>query len=328
MRAGDWRIAVTRAAHGFSADRCADLAAALTYRATLALFPAIIAVFALLGLVGQDRKAADEVLGIIESVAPTTTSDALRAPIEQLTRAPGAGLALVFGIAVALWAASGYVDAFGRAMNAVYAVEEGRPFWARRAAQLIVTLIIVVAAAISAVAVLLSGGIADAVGQRLGMSPVMLIVSNVLKWPLVVGALVMAVAVLYHYTPNVKHVRLRWVSPGAIVAIVALAGGSGGLALYAADGVDYRRTYGSLAGIVLFLLWLWIVNLALLLGAEFDAELERVRQLRAGLVAERHLQLPLRDTRAVDRRGRMHARDIDRARALRERSPRDHDSAR
>lgn len=294
-----------------------DLAAALTYRAVLALFPALLAVFSLLGLVGQNQRVATAIMGIIRDVAPPDTAAALRGPIEQLARAPGAGLALVIGIVGALWAASGYVGAFGRAMNRVYGVEEGRPFWKLRPMQLVVTLTVVVALAVIAIALVLSGGVADAIGNAVGLGEGVRIVWYVIQWPLILLAVMVLVAVLYHFTPNVRPSRFRWLSLGAVLAIVVMAVGSLGLALYVANFAGYDRTYGSLAGIVVFLLWLWMANLALLFGAEFDSELERARQLRAGIEAEQEIRLPARDTRLADKRAARIAADREEGRLIR-----------
>jgi len=312
-----WKYVLGKTIREFTADQCVDAAAGLTYYAVLALFPALIAIFSLLGVFGQGGAAADAVLGIVEDVAPGDTADALRGPIEQLSNAPGAGLALIFGIVVALWSASGYVGAFSRAMNRVYEIPEGRPFWKLRPMQLVVTLIGVVALTIVALALVLSGAVASAIGDAIGVGEGVQIAWNIARWPLMLLVIVFLVAVLYYATPNAKQPKFRWISMGALLAIVVLAIGSVGFGFYITNFSNYDRTYGSLAGVIVFLLWLWIANLALLFGAEFDAELERGRQLQAGIAAEEDIQLPPRDTRASDKRAQKEEKDIEEGRRIR-----------
>jgi membrane protein len=313
-----WKYVFSKTLREFSDDQCMDAAAALTYYAVLSLFPALIAIFSLLGLFGQSSAAADAVLGIIEDVAPGDSADALRGPIEQLSQAPGAGFALVAGILIALWSASGYVGAFSRAMNRIYEIQEGRPFWKLRPMQLIVTVVTVLALTIVAIALVLSGNVIDAVGNAVGASDGLQLAWSILKWPLLLFVVVLLVAVLYYATPNVKQPKFRWISLGALLAIVVLAVATLAFGLYVANFSNYQRTYGSLAGVIVFLLWLWIANLALLFGAEFDSELERGRELQAGIAAERELQLPARDTRQSDKHSEKERKDIIEGRRIRQ----------
>ena len=321
-----WKYVIAKTIREFSDDQCMDAGAALTYYAVLSIFPALIAIFSLLGVFGQSSAAADAILGIIGDVAPEDTAEALRGPIEQLSQAPGAGFALVAGILIALWSASGYVGAFSRAMNRIYEIEEGRPFWKLRPMQLIVTVITVLSLTIVAIALVLSGDVVDAVGNAIGASEGVQLAWNILKWPLLLFIVVLLVAVLYYATPNVKQPKFHWISPGAILAIVVLGIGTLAFGIYAANFSNYERTYGSLAGVIVFLLWLWIANLALLFGAEFDAELERGRQLQAGMAAERELQLPARDTRQSDKRAVKEREDIIEGRRIRQENDQKDDS--
>ncbi|MCR2783548.1 MULTISPECIES: YihY/virulence factor BrkB family protein [unclassified Microbacterium] len=313
-----WKYVLVKTVREFTADGCVDAAAGLTYYAVLSIFPALIAVFSLLGVFGQSGSAADAVLGIVEDVAPGETAETLRGPIEQLSQAPGAGFALITGILLALWTASGYVGAFSRAMNRIYEVEEGRPFWKMRPMQLVVTIIAVVCLTIVAAGLVLSGGVADAVGSAIGVGEGVRIAWDIVKWPLLLLVVVFLIAVLYYATPNAKQPKFRWVSMGALLAIVVLALGTLGFGLYVANFSNYDRTYGSLAGVIVFLLWLWIANLALLFGAEFDAELERGRQLQGGIAAEEDIQLPARDTRQSDKRAEKEREDIAEGRRIRQ----------
>lgn len=297
-----WVYIFKRSISEFMSNQCLDGAAALTYYAILALFPALVAIFSLLGIIGQNKKAADAVLGILEQVAPGDAADTLRGPLEQLSSAPGAGIALFAGIAVALWSASGYVGAFSRVMNRIYGVEEGRPFWKLRPMQLFVTLVAVIAVTISTLVLVLSGKMVAAVGDAINASEAVQTAWSVLKWPLLAFVVIGLVALLYYATPNAQQPKFRWISPGALLAIVILGVATVGFGFYVTHFSNYDRTYGSLAGVVIFLLWLWIANLALLFGAEFDAELARGRQLQGGVPAEKDLRVAPRDTRQIEKR--------------------------
>lgn len=292
-----WKYIAQRSIKEFLRNECTDAAAALTYFAILSMFPALVATFSLIGVFGQEDEAADTVLGIVDEVAPGGAADTIRGPIEQLSQAPGAGIALIIGLAVAIWSASKYVGAFGRIMNRIYAVEEGRPFWKLRPMQLIVTFIGVISLAFVLIALILSGDVLRAIGNAIGWSEGVATTWQIAKWPLLVLVIVGLVAMLYWATPNVKQPKFRWLSPGALLAIVALAIASFGFGIYVENFASYDQTYGSLAGVVIFLFWMWIANLALLFGAQFDAELERARQLQAGIRAEDDIRLPPRDTR-------------------------------
>lgn len=316
-----WSYVLRKTIREFTADQCMDAAAALTYYAVLSLFPALLAIFSLLGVFGQGRAASDAVLGIVEDVAPGDTADTLRGPIEQMAQAPGAGLALITGILLALWSASGYVGAFSRVMNRIYEIEEGRPFWKLRPMQLLVTVVTVVCLTLVAIGLVLSGDVVDAVGSSIGASGLVTTLWNVLKWPVMLFIVVFLVALLYYATPNAKQPKFRWISLGALLAIVVLIVATLGFGLYVANFSNYDRTYGSFAGVIIFLLWIWIANLALLFGAEFDAELERGRQLQAGIDAEVDIQLPARDTRTSDKRAEKEREDVAEGRRIRE----DHD---
>ena len=301
----------------FSQDQCTDLAAALTYYSVLALFPAAIALLSLVGLVDQGPKTVDTLLQILTDVGATSAADTLEPTLTELSTTPSAGLALVLGLATALWSASGYVGAFGRGMNRIYEVEEGRPIWKLRPVMLLVTVVTVVLTAIVALGLVVTGPAAQAVGDAIGVGSTFVTVWNIAKWPVLLVIVVLIVALLYYATPNVKQPKFRWISAGAVVAIVVWLVASAAFGFYVANFSSYDRTYGSLAGVIAFLLWLWITNLALLLGAELDAELERGRELQAGLPAEELIQLSPRDTRKSDKAQAKEREDIERGRRLR-----------
>ncbi len=314
-----WKYVLKKTVREFSDDQCPDLAAALTYYSVLSLFPALIAIFSLLGVVGQGRQAADAVLGIVEQVAPGGAADTLRGPIEELAGSQTAGLALITGVVLAIWSASGYVGAFGRAMNRIWEIDEGRPFWKLKPTQLAVTVFAIVLVVVAVILLIVSGPVAEAIGQALGIGEVGLMIWQIAKWPVLALVVVLFVAVLYYFTPNAKQPKFRWISFGAVIAIVVLVLASVGFGIYVANFSNYERTYGSLAGVIIFLLWVWIANLALLFGAEFDAELERGRQLQGGLEAEERIQLPPRDTKKIDKAAERDEKEIAEARAIRER---------
>lgn len=321
-----WKYVVRKTIREFSSDQCTDIAAALTYYAVLSVFPGLIAVFSLLGVFGQGRAASDAVLDIVQQVAPGDTAETIRGPIEQIAGSPAAGFALISGIVLAVWSASGYVGAFSRAMNRIYEIEEGRPFWKLKPAQLLVTVIAIALLVIAAIILVVSGPVTEAVGSALGLGDVAQTVWSIAKWPVLAFIVVLIVAILYYATPNAKQPKFRWISIGALIAIVVLALATLGFGFYVANFSNYDRTYGSLAGIIVFLLWLWIANLALLFGAEFDAELERGRQLQAGIAAEKDIQLPPRDTRKSDKAAEKEQADIDAGRDIRTRAAQDQSS--
>lgn len=314
---------LVKTAREFSSDQCMDMAAALTYYAVLSLFPGLIAVFSLLGVVGQRQATSDAVLELIGEAAPGESADAIRGPIEQMASSSAAGVALITGILLAVWSASGYVGALSRAMNRIYEIEEGRPFWKLKPVQLLVTVVAIVLLVLAAVILVVSGPITEAVGDALGIGSVAQTVWSILKWPVLLFIVVLIVAILYYATPNARQPKFRWMSVGALLAIIVLAIATMAFGFYVANFSNYDRTYGSLAGIVIFLLWLWIANLALLFGAEFDAELERGRQLQAGIAAEQDIQLPPRDTRKSDRAAEKEENDLAEGRRIRQQHARD-----
>ncbi|PPH96991.1 ribonuclease BN [Rathayibacter sp. AY1B7] len=313
-----WGYVLKKTLREFGADQCTDIAAGLTYYAVLALFPGLLAIVSILGLFGQAETTTDTVLEIAGGFVSADVLDTVRGPIQELTSSPAAGLAFVTGVLGALWSASGYVGAFGRGMNRVYEIDEGRPIWKLRPTMLAVTLVTVLLLVIAGLILVLSGSIAQTIGDAIGLGEVALTVWRIAKWPVLIAIMVVIVAVLYHWSPNVRQPKFRWTSMGSILALVVWALASAGFAFYVANFSNYNKTYGALGGVIVFLLWLWITNLALLFGAEFDAELERGRQLQAGIEAEEHIQLPPRDTRQSEKKAEKHAEDVADGRELRE----------
>ena len=307
----------------FMDDECTDIAAALTYYAVLSLVPGLLALVSLLGVFGQGQ-ATNALLDMVEQIGQGQAVDTIRPVIIQLSHSTGAGLTLVVGILLALWSASSYVQAFGRAMNDVYEIDEGRPIWKLRPWMLLVTAILLILAVLTAIALVVSGPVAETIGGVIGLSDFAVTVWSIAKWPVVLVMVIVMVAILYHFTPNVQQPKFRWVSLGAVVAIVTWVVVSAAFGFYVSNFGSYNKTYGSLGGVIVFLLWLWITNLALLFGAELDAETERGRELQAGIEAEETIQLPPRDTTKSEKDAKKAAKQVAEARALRERS--DHKS--
>jgi membrane protein len=301
----------------FGDDQCTDGAAALTYYAILAIFPAGIALVSLLGVVGQTNSSVNTVIDVLRPLVSADTLDSVRTALEGVASSPGVGIGLVVGVLGALWSASGWVSAFGRAMNRIYECDEGRPFWKLRPWMFLVTLVSILLVAAILVMVVVSGSLATSIGDQLGVGSQALLVWRIAKWPAVAVLAVVLVAFLYWATPNVRPEKFRLLSPGAVTALAVWVAASVGFAFYVARFASYDRTYGSLAGVVVTLLFLWISHLALLFGAELDSELERRRELRAGLPAEQTLQLPPRDTRTIHKTHRKRRKNLERGRAVR-----------
>jgi len=313
-----WGFIFKRTMRSFSTDQCTDLAAGLTYFAVLSLFPALLALVSILGIVGQSKTGVDALFGMANDLAPGMT-DVLKGPIGDLASSPATGWALAIGIVGAVWSASGYVGAFGRALNRVYGVQEGRTFIALRPVQLGVTLLALVLVSLLALLLVISGPVAEFLGGLIGLSDAFQVAWSIIRWPIVVVVVVALVGVLYASTPNVKHPKVRWLTPGSIAAIVVLGIASALFAFYVGNFGNYDRTYGALAGIIVFLLWIWIANNALLFGAELDSETERARELVAGIDADEVLRLPLKSDKALLKAREAHAGDVLAARDIRRR---------
>ncbi len=282
-----------RTATEFMEDNLTDWAAALTYYGLLALFPALIAMVSLIGLVGDPKSTTSTLTEIISSIGPQSAAETFSGPIESITSNQGAaGFAFVAGLAVALWSASGYVGAFIRASNIIYETPEGRPFWKLRPLQLAITLVMVVLMALLALALVLTGPVVDAVAGPIGLGDTAVSVWNIAKWPAMVAVFLLMIAVLYYASPNVKLRGFKWVTPGSLVAIVVWAIASAAFAFYVANFGSYDKTYGTLGGLIALLVWFWISNLAILFGHQLNAERERSLEIEEGRPrAEREIQL-------------------------------------
>jgi membrane protein len=288
---------VKRTGTEFMEDNLTDWAASLTYYGLLALFPALIALISILGLIGDPKSTTDTITEIVTKVGPQSAADTFSGPIEQVTQSRStAGFALVAGILVALWSASSYVGAFIRASSSIYETPEGRPFWKLRPLQILVTLVMVLIFALIALGLVLTGPIVEAVAEPIGISSTAVSAWNIGKWPVLAAMFVLVIAVLYYASPNVKQRGFKWVTPGSLVALVVWVMASVAFAFYIANFGSYNKTYGSLASIVVLLVWFWITNLAILFGHELNAERERSAEIEEGVPgAEREIQLEPRD---------------------------------
>jgi len=281
---GGWWNTAKRAWAEFRADDMMTWGAALTYYAVLSVFPALLVMVALIGIVGEYPRTSDAVLDIVASIGPSSAVETLRGTIEGVVRNNGgAGALLGISLLGAIWSASGYIGGFFKASNAIYEVEEGRPVWKLRPIQLVLTLFFLVVVAIGAIVFVVSGSVARSIGDVVGLGSTAVDVWTYAKWPVLAVVVMILIAVLYWAAPNVKQPKLRWLTPGGAIGLITLVLASALFGLYVSNFGSYNKTYGALAFIPLFLTWMWICNLALLFGAEFDAELERQRRIEGGM---------------------------------------------
>jgi membrane protein len=305
-RKGGLGQTLKRTVSEFKEDNLSDSAAALTYYGVLSIFPALIALFSLVGLIMSPKKLISAGTDLVNSIGPASAVNTLKGPISSLAASKEtAGVLLAVGVAGALWTASGYVGAFMRASNVIYEVEEGRPFVKLRPLQMLVTLLLVLLQAIVLIALVVTGPLATKVGAVIGARGAAVTAWNVAKWPVLLLVVVLMFCVLYYASPNARLSGWKSVVPGALLALAIWLVASVGFAAYVANFGSYNQTYGSLGGVIVFLVWLWITNMAVLLGAEFNAERERSRQITAGTPgAERELQLDERSAPKRHKRSR------------------------
>ncbi|WP_084730045.1 YihY/virulence factor BrkB family protein [Streptacidiphilus neutrinimicus] len=291
-----WVAVLKGTGREFMDDELTDRAAALTYYGVLALFPALLVLVSVLALVGP--SATHEVLDNVEKLAPGSVREILRTAVTQLqaSRRTG-GVVAVVALAGALWSASGYIAAFIRAGNAVYDIREGRPVWKTLPLRIGLTALMLALLTASAVIVVFTGPLAQRAGDLLGLGHTVVTVWSIVKWPVLVVLVSLMIALLYWAAPNVRGRGFRWVSPGSGLAVLLWLLLSGGFSAYVANFGSYNRTYGALAGVIVFLVWLWLSNLAILLGLEFDAELARERAAEGGLPRGEEPYVPPHDTR-------------------------------
>ena len=314
----DVKSSLKRGFAEFLDDGGTDIAATLTYYAVLSLFPAVIALTSLLGVFGQGKETTKALIDVLRELGVSDDSrKTIGDYIDNLQQVDGASLGLILGLAGALFAASNYVNAFSRAMNTVYGVQEGRPIWKLRPWMVLITLIVVVLVMLVAFSLVFTGDIVQAVGNVVGLGDTAVTVWGIAKWPVMFLVVVGIVGLLYRGTPNVRYPKLRLFSTGALLAIVVWALATAGFGFYVSQSTSYDATYGALAGVIVLLVWLWITNIVLILGAEIDSELERSRQLRSGLPAETEILLPPRDSSGVTKKAEANQQRVRRMRGIR-----------
>jgi membrane protein len=307
------KAVVRRVTREFRNDNLTTLAAALTYYAVLSVVPGLIVLISVVGLVGHN--VANRVTSQVESLVPGSSAAFVHSLISQAQHHKGgAGITALVGLAIALWSTSSYVNAFRQASNIIYGIGEGRPIWKTIPLRLGVTVVAVVVLVVSAAIVVVSGPVANQVGNAIGAGRVAVVVWDVAKWPALLVLVSVLLALLFWASPNAKQGGIRWISPGGIVATLLWLAVSALFALYVTNFSSYEKTYGSLAGVVIFLVWLWLTNMALLLGAEVNAEFEHARAIDDGLPEDIRPFAEPRDTRKLDEGDR---RAVDRAQAAR-----------
>ncbi|GGM45443.1 ribonuclease [Micromonospora sonchi] len=285
LRWPTWRGVLVRSGRNYLRDNCTDWAAALTYYAVLALFPSTVVVVALVGLVSDGERTVDTVLDLARDVgagsvvANESFVGVIRGVVDQNS---SAGVLLSFGLLGALWSASNFIASFTRASNAIYGVTEGRPVWRLRPTQLGLAALSLVMLATVAAGLIVSGPVADAVGNLVGAGDAARTAWAVAKWPALALSAMLLLSLLFWAAPNVRQPRFRWLTPGGAVALAAWALGSFGFGLYVANFGSYDATYGSLGAVIAFLVWLYLSNSALMLGVQINAELQRGRLLQSG----------------------------------------------
>ncbi|MFE8991482.1 YhjD/YihY/BrkB family envelope integrity protein [Streptomyces collinus] len=298
-----WVAVLKGSVREFKDDELTDRAAALTYYGVLALFPALLVLVSMLGLTG--KSTTDKVTENVRELVPGSAGDIITRAVDQLQGNAGIGsLMAIVGLVLAVWSASGYVGAFIRSANAVYDMPEGRPVWKLLPMRVGVTVVLLVLAVISSLIVVFSGGLAKQAGDALGIGDTALTVWSIAKWPVLVLLVVLMIAILYWAAPNAKVKGFRWITPGSLLALLIWMVASAGFAVYVANFASYNKTYGTMAGVIVFLVWLWITNLAILLGLEFDAETVRQRAIAGGHPPEDEPYTQPRDTRAWDEQDR------------------------
>ncbi|MFF6916372.1 YhjD/YihY/BrkB family envelope integrity protein [Streptomyces sp. NPDC012466] len=291
-----WAAVLKGSLREFKDDELSDRAAALTYYGLLSMFPALLVLVSLLGLTG--KSATDAVLDNLKQFTPGSARDIITGAVTQLQGNAGIGsIMAIVGIVLAVWSASGYVAAFIRAANRVYDMPEGRPVWKILPVRVGLTVVLMVIAVVSALIVVFTGALARQVGTALGIGDTALAAWSIAKWPVLVVLVTIMIALLYWASPNARVKGFRWITPGSFLALVIWMIASGAFAFYVANFASYNKTYGTMAGVIVFLVWLWISNLAILLGLEFDAEIVRQRAIAGGLRPDEEPYTQPRDTR-------------------------------
>jgi membrane protein len=307
MSSGSWLAAARRTLKEYKADDLQDRAAALTYFGIQSIFPGLLVLVSLLGILG--KSATQPLITNLGNALPASVRKIILSDVTHLQHSHAAsGILGIAGLVLALWSASNYVAAFMRASNVIYDVPEGRPIWKTAPIRLGVTLVTMILLVAVAVIVVVTGGLAQKVGNVLGLGSTAVTVWDIAKWPLLLIIVGLILAILFWASPNARH-GFQWVSPGGFIAVLLWLLASALFAVYVANFSHYNKIYGSLAGVIIFLIWMWISNVAILLGAEFNAELERGRAMAAGHPADLEPFSELRDDRKLRKNAEKHSQN-------------------
>lgn len=321
--------AFTRSFREFFRNSGLDSAASLSFFMVLALFPGVLALVSLLAIVGASDDATEWILDVMyQALDPQGTGELGQDALQVLDMAEqlltglaadtsGPTLAILIGVVGALWSTSSYVNAFSRAMNRLYKVQEGRPQWKRRPQMMGITLLIMIVMVLSFILLVTSGQVALGVGNIIGMGEQFTVLLNWLKPPLMFVMALLVVALLYHLTPNVKRPKFKWFSAGTISALLVLGLAVVGFTVYISRFASYSATYGAIGGVIILVVACWISNIALLMGAIVDIEFARLAQLRQGIAADEELQYPVRDDSLFARKNLSNFRDLVSAQQIR-----------
>ena len=286
-----------RAFKEFSEDQMTDWAAALTYYGLLSLFPALIALVSIVGIFGDPQSTTQKITDIVTQVGPQSAAETFSDPIKTITQERGAaGVMLIVGILAALWSASGYTGAYMRASNVIWETPEGRPFWKARPLQMAVTFVLIVLMLVIGLSIALSGPIVEAVADPLGIGDTAVSIWEIAKWPVLIALFALMLSILNYFAPNVKQRSFKLITAGSLFAMVVWIIASVLFAFYVSNFGSYNKTYGTLGGLISLLVWMWITNVAILLGNELNAEIERSKEMEEGVPrAEKEIQLKPRD---------------------------------
>lgn len=313
-----WSYALRRAAWKFVVDIDIDVAGALTFFAMLSIFPALLALVAMLSVFGQGQATTAWLLDILSRYAPPDLVNFLAGPINHLVTQGNAGWVLVVSMVIAVWSASGYVGAFGRALNTIYGMTEGRPLWKIIPYNVLLTVLTLIFGVVAMLTILISGGVARVVGDVIRMGNETVLLWETAKYPVLLLGTITYISCLYYATPNVKQPRFRWITIGTVIAIAVMSVAVWGFVFFVSNWGNFNATYGVIGSVIVLLLGLWIINIALLFGGEVDAEIERVRQLQGGIAGEELIQLPPRDDRMLKALARTDQRFVEEGRRIRE----------
>jgi len=287
-----WAV-TKRTAIAFYDDQMTHHAAAITYYSLMSLFPVALLAVSLLGVIGQFPETYDAIVGYLRDVVPATAIDAVDASLrDALSSRSTAGAAVIVSVVLALYGTTGALEAARRALNVAFEIKRGRSFLRRKANDIALTFVLLGLILVSFIAIFLGGGFAEDIFGFIGLGTAGEDVWNVVRWPLALAAAMLAFSLVYFFVPDVHHRAFRWITPGAALGVGAWFGISLLFSLYVSRVADVGAVYGAFAGAIILVAWIWLTNVALLFGAELNAEIERERELVEGVPPSETLNLP------------------------------------